>query len=108
MSELKDLPKNIMQIIPTCQCNNIGKVYVSSILPLTRTSFNISQINEAIKELCHKNNFVFIDQQSITSNDLWVDGIHLTNSGKAILARDFAKKVKKLCQNSNFQRSFIQ
>ena len=65
------------------------------------------QINEVIKELCHKNNFVFIDHQNTTSNDLWVDGIHLTNSGKSILARDFAEKVNEfLCQNSNFQKSF--
>ena len=29
--------------------------------------------------------------------------------GKAILARDFAEKVKEyLCENSNFQRSFIK
>ena len=58
-------------------------------------------------ELYHKNNFVFIDHQNITNNDLWVDGIHPTNSGKAILVRDFAEKVNEfLCQNSNFWRSF--
>ena len=71
-----------MQIRTTCQSYNIGKVYVSSILPATRTSIDIGQINEVIKELCHKNNFVFIDHQNITSNDLWVDGIQLPNSGK--------------------------
>ena len=52
---------------------------------------------------------VFIDHQNIISNDLWAVGIHLTNSGKAILTRDFAKKVNEfLCHNSNFQRSFIR
>ena len=61
-----------------------------------------------MKASCHKNNFVFIDHQSITSNDLWVDGIHPTNSGKAILARDVVEKVNGfLGQNSNFQRSLI-
>ena len=39
----------------------IGKVYVSSILPSTRTFFNIGQINEVIKEVWHKNNSIFID-----------------------------------------------
>ena len=108
MSELKDLLRKIMQIGTTCQRYNIGKVYVSSILPLTKTS-SIGQINKIIKELCHKNNSVFIDHQNLTSNDLWVDGIHLTNSGKAILARGFAENVNEfLCQNSNFQRSFIR
>ena len=98
-----------MQIVTTCQRYDIVKVYVSSILPSTRTSFNIGQINEAIKELCHKNNSVFIDNQNITSNDLWVDDIHLTNSGKAIFARDFVEEVNEfLCEISNFQRSFLR
>ena len=108
MPELKDLPKKIIQIGTTSRHYNTGKVYVSSVLPSTRTSFNIGQINKVTKELCHKNSFVFIDHQNITSNDLWVDDIHLKNSGKAILGRDFAEKVNDfLCQNSNFQRSFI-
>ena len=105
----KRLPKRIMQIGTTCQHFNISNVYVSSLLPSTRTSFNIDQINEAIKELCHKKIFVFIDHQNITSNDLWVDGIHLKNSGKAILARDFVDQIdESLCQNYNFQRSIIR
>ena len=98
-----------MQIGTTCQSYEIDRVYVSSILPPTRTSFNVGRVNEVIKELCHKSNFDFIDHQNITSNDLWVDGTHLTNSGKAILTRDFAEKVSKiLCQNFNFLRSFIR
>ena len=46
ISELKDLPKKIMQIGRTCQPCNMAKVCVSSILLSTRTSFNIGQINE--------------------------------------------------------------
>ena len=73
------------------------------------TFFNIDEINEARKKLCYKNNFVFIDHQNITSNDLWADDIHLTNSGKAILARDFAVKLNEfLGRNCNFQRSFLR
>ena len=54
MSELKVLPKKIIQIGLNCQCFNTGKVYISSILRSTKTSFNIDQMNKAIKELCHK------------------------------------------------------
>ena len=46
MSELKDLPKKLMQIGTTCQRYNIGNVYFSSILPSKRTSFNTGEINE--------------------------------------------------------------
>lgn len=48
------------------------------------TFIDIGQTNEIIKEFCHKNNFIFINHQNITSDDLWGDGIHLTNSGKGI------------------------
>ena len=107
MSQLKDLTKNLMQIGATCESYNISKVFASSILPSSKTSTDIDQINEVIKELCHKNNFNFIDHHNITSNGIWLDGIRLTNSGKAILAEDFAEKVNEfLCQN--FQRSFIR
>ena len=52
---------------------------------------------------------IFVHHQNTSSNDLLVDDIDLTNSGKAILARDIAKKVNKfLCQNSYIQRSFMR
>ena len=98
-----------MQIGTTFHRDNIVQVYVSSILPLTRISIDISHINGVVKELYHKNYFVLTDHQNITSNDLQIDGIDLTDSVKAILARDFAGKVNKfLCQNSNYQRSLIR
>ena len=59
-----------MQIGTTFHRDNIVQVYVSSILPLTRISIDISQINGVVKELCHKNYFVLTDHQNITSNDL--------------------------------------
>ena len=68
MSELKQLPKKniiIMQIGANGQICNIGKVYVSCILPSTRTSIDIGQINKVTKELCDKNNFVFADHQEM-------------------------------------------
>ena len=46
MSQLKDLPKKIMQIGTTCQRYNTGEVYVSSILLSIKNSFNIGQINK--------------------------------------------------------------
>ena len=53
--------------------------------------------------------FRFYRSPKYNQYDLWVDAIHLTNSGNAILARDFAERLNEfLCQNSNFQRSFIR
>ena len=59
-----------MQIGTTFHRYNIVQVYVGSILPLTRISIDISQINGVVKERCHKNYFVLTDHQNKTSNDL--------------------------------------
>ena len=50
----------------------------------------ISQINETLKNLCSRNNFIFVEHKNIAFDDLWVDGIHLLNSGKAILGSNFS------------------
>ena len=49
--------------IRTCKSCNIGKLYVSSILPSIRTFVDIGQIDEVLKWLCHKNNFEYKDHQ---------------------------------------------
>ena len=78
------------QIVKTYQKYKISKIIVFSILPSSRTKNNMKSINEKLKGLCFKNNFTFIDCQEITSNHLWVDGIHLKILGKASLAKVFA------------------
>ena len=96
ISKLKDLPKTIMRIGITCQSYNIGEVHVSSNISSLRTSICTGQINKGIKELCHRNNFVFVDHKKLISNDLWVDSIYLANSGKSLLAGDFVKNINEL------------
>ena len=77
----------------TCQKYNIGKIYVSAILPSTRTNINIFDINKKLSDLCMKYNFEFIDHQQITTKFLWNDGIHLLDTGKSILGQNFVNRV---------------
>ena len=63
-------------------------------LPSSRAKINMKPINEKLKGLYFRNNFNFIDPREITSNDLWVDGIHLSILGKARLAKVFVIEVK--------------
>ena len=55
----------------------------------------MSQINEILKHLCSRNNFIFVEHKNICFNDLWVDGIHLLNSGKGMLGSNFISEVNK-------------
>ena len=96
--ELDKLPENIIKVGNTCQKYNIGKIYISAILPSTRTNINIYDINKKLRDLCMKHNFEFIDHEQITSKFLWNDGIHLLDTGKSILGQNFVNRV------SNFFR----
>ena len=57
------LPENIRKVGNTCQKYNIGKIYISAILPSTRTNINVFDINEKLRDLCMKHNFEFIDHE---------------------------------------------
>ena len=84
----------------TCQEYNIGNIYIyiSAILPSTRTDINIFDINKKLGDLCMKYNFEFIDHEQITIKYLWNDGIHLSDTSKSILGQNFVNRV------SNFFR----
>ena len=74
---------------------------MSALLPLRRTKNNISQINETLKHLRSRNNFIFVEHENIDFDDLWVDGIHLLNSGKAMLGSNFVSEVNRYFDESN-------
>ena len=94
-TDLNNMPESILEIANTCQNYNTGKIFISALLPSKRTKVNISQINETLKHLCSRNNFIFVEHENIGFDDLWVDGIHLLNSGKAMLGSNFVSEVNR-------------
>ena len=83
-THMNNPPGSILETANNCQNYNIGKIFISAILPSRRTKVNISQINETLKYLCFRNNFIFVEHKKLSFDDLWVDGIHLLHSGKAV------------------------
>ena len=107
-TDLNNLPDSILEIANTCQNYNIGKIFISALLPSKRTIVNISQINETLKQLCSRNNFIFVEHENIGFDDLWVDGIHLLNSGKAMLGSNFVSEVNRYFgESDNFLGNFM-
>ena len=41
----------------------------------------MQRLNRALYDECRRNGFTFVDNGVVTENDLWVDGIHLQESG---------------------------
>ena len=107
-TDLNNLPDSIIEIANTCQNYNIGKILISALLPSKRTKVNISQINETLKYLCYRNNSPFIEHKNKGFDDLRVDGIHLLNSGKAMLGSNFVYEVNRYFdKGDNFLGNFM-
>ena len=100
--ELDKLPENIIKVGNTCQKYNTGKIYISAILPSTRTNINIYDINKKLRDLCRKHNFEFIDHEQKSSKFLWNDGIHLLDTGKSILGENFVNRVSNFFRKKQF------
>ena len=56
--DLDELTGNIIKARNICQKYNIGKIYISAILPSTRANINIFDINKKLRDLCMKYNFI--------------------------------------------------
>ena len=67
-------------------------VLVSSLIVRRGKFWNrrVSNINSILNELCHQNNFIFINNQNINLSHL-EDGLHLTDEGLSILKDNFLR-----------------
>ena len=69
-SELEELPTKIIEIGNICQKCKVSKMFALSILPYSKSKINIKSLNKKLKNVCFRNNFIFINHQLIMPNDL--------------------------------------
>ena len=91
--EVNVIPTKIMNIAKICRNYNIAKIFISSIIRCSRTTVDIDYINGKIRELCIQNNHEFISNTQINKRDLWRDGIHLQESRKILIAKNFINSI---------------
>ena len=85
-----ELCNNIIRIIKLCEDSGISRILISGLVQSSKVSPDvIDQVNKSLKEICLTNDLVFIDNSNIFSTNLYKDGIHLLESGKVVLARNF-------------------
>ena len=49
----------------------------------------VSKVNDYLQKFCFENKFYFMDNSKIKRDDFFIDGLHLLESGKVILANNF-------------------
>ena len=87
--EVSKVTKEILDIGETCRMQGVSKVFISGLICNRnhQKQLLINDLNNLLKESCEKNRFIFINNEGI--KNLWRDGIHMQESGKVILARNF-------------------
>ena len=61
----------------------------------------MQRLKRALYDECRRIGFTFIDNGTVTENDLWIDGIHLQESGKCIIANNLINSFNRFLESAN-------
>lgn len=77
----------------------IGQVAFSSVIHRNDKQLRrqIQHVNTALKLICDRNDWIYIDNNNITDDELWKDGLHLNTRGSKRLARNIINATKNFC-----------
>ena len=103
---VNEVADEIKNMAVKCRSYNVKQVALSGVVYSTKVNERlIEELNRQIKEFCIANGFTYICNENIKEDSLWVDGIHLNNSGKNILSKNFLNFLNHfLYQEQNLQR----
>ena len=105
---VNDICRDIISIGLRCRSNNISNVFISSIAYSSKTNTGLMQrLNRALYDECRRNRFTLVDNGTVTENDLWVDGIHLKESGKRITANNLINSFNHFLESANPFRWYL-
>ena len=67
----------------------------------------MQRLNRALYDECRRHGFIFVDNGAVTENDLWVDGIHLQESGKHIIVNNLINNFNHSLESVNPLRWYL-
>ena len=87
---INNLMNNIEQMVEKCRSFGIKRVFLSGITVTMRiTCPNLEKVHNQLVSLCQKLEIAYIDNRNIIGAHLYNDGLHLLDTGKQILAKNF-------------------
>ena len=82
--------ENIKKIAQKSVSFGVKKIYVSRLVFTTKVDLLTSErVHVLLSNFCGDNGFVYIDNRNIKGDCLYQDGLHLLDTGKKILERNF-------------------
>jgi lysophospholipase L1-like esterase len=93
-----EIANEIIRIGDTCKKYGVNDILISSLTIRKNFSLRkrVAEINNILQEKCTERGYVYIDNSNVIYDHLWDDGIHLVESGKAVLANNFIFAVNSL------------
>ena len=99
---VNDIWRDIIRIGLRSRSSNISKVFISSIAYSSKINTVFMQrLIRAPYDEYRRNSFTFVDNGAVTENDLWVDGTHLQENGKRIIANNLINSFNHFLESAN-------
>ena len=93
-STAETVSNSILHIADQCKNYGIREISISSVTCTTLLNSDlINNVNNALRNKCQASDYHFINNNNITTERLWKDGLHLTNSGKGIIINNFVQSL---------------
>ena len=87
---INQLIENIKKITQKCVSFGVKKIYVSGLVFTTRVDLRtLERFHVLLSNFCGDSGFVYIDNRNIKGDCLYRDGLHLLDTAKKILDRNF-------------------
>ena len=88
--KINQLIENIKKITQECVSFGVKKIYVSGLVFTTRVDLpKLERVYTLLSNLCGDNEFVYIDNRNIKGDCFYQDSLHLLDTDKKILERNF-------------------
>ena len=93
-STAETVSNSILDIANQCKNYGVREVSISSVTCTILLNFDlINDVNNALRNKCQTSSYHFINNNNITPEKLWKDGLHLTNFGKGIVINNFVQSL---------------
>ena len=94
LSTAETVSNSILHIANQCRNYGVKEVSISSVTCTTLLNSDLTNdVNNILRNKCRTSGYHFIDNNNITTEKLWKDGLHLTNSGKGFIINNFGQSL---------------
>ena len=87
------IAENILRIVDICKDYGVNTVFVSGLVYRERYKEKVREINSFLSAREYISEYTFIDNDNITTWDLWKDRLHLNERGTIKLANNFINAI---------------